>query len=230
MRKVTLVMLALGCTTAAGAQTVGQSDDFEGTKENWIINGGGFGAPSFGVTPKLFNGPTGMYLLLRSIAGSGAGSRLAVLNGSQWAGDYTTSGIDAISMDVRNFSATDLFLRLAFEDPAGGPPTNVAFSSNAIVLPAHSAWMNIIFPILPGSLTAGLGTVNGALANTTVLRLYNSQASNFPNPVTPISALTAELGVDNITALATVPEPSSIALLGAGLLALGLAARRREDA
>lgn len=232
MRRATLVILAMGWTTVAAAQpAVGYRDDFEGvTTQGWSVNGAGFGAPpAFAVPSLVAGGPTGQYMLLQSQTGGGSGSRLAVLNGAQWAGNYLTAGIPAIGMSVNNFGPSDLFLRLMFEDPIPGPPNNVAFSTNPIFVGAGSGWTNIMFPILPASLTAGLGTVNGALANATVLRLYHSQAANFPNPAFPIAPVTAQLGVDNITALAAVPEPATVTLVGVGVLALaGLSRRRRS--
>jgi hypothetical protein len=173
-------------------------------------------------------GPAGAgdaFLQQTSLGGVGPGSRLAVFNGSQWAGNYLVAGIGAIAMDAKNFGATSLFLRLAFEDPFGGPPADVAFSS-AVVVPAGSGWVHIVFPIEPGDLTAGLGSVNTALANTTLLRLYHSDVPNFPNPIFPIPAIVAQLGVDNIEALAApVPEPAACLLLLGGVAA---AMRRRR--
>jgi hypothetical protein len=49
-----------------------------------------------------------------------------------------------------------------------------------------------------------------ALTNTTSIRLYHSDAPNFPNPNLPIFPILAQLGVDNIQAGArtstSVPE------------------------
>jgi hypothetical protein len=225
-----LLLLGAGWASAAGAQTVGQTDTFEGTTtQGWIINGAGFGAPPPSVQPTLgTGGPTGQYLLLTSDGSGLSGSRLNVMNGAQWAGNYLTSGIGAIAMDVRNFGQSDLFLRLAFEDPMGAPPNDVAYTTGGVSLPSGSGWMHVLFPILPASLTAGLGTVNAALANTTVLRLYHSPAPNFPNPgPNRIPAITARLGVDNVTALAAVPEPATVTLVGVGVLALAGWRRRR---
>ena len=152
-------------------------------------------------------GPDDNYLRLTSLGGSGSGSRLAVDNADpRWTGDYLAAGVNAITMDVNNLGQTDLALRLAFEDPTVGPPSNVAFSTDAVIVPVGSGWTPVTFLIGPGNLTAGLGDVNAALTGATFIRLYHSPDPNFPNPVFPIPAVVAQLGVDNITA-AACPSP-----------------------
>src|SRR5690606_36110512 len=93
-----------------------------------------------------------------------------------------------------------LALRLVFEDPTIGPPTNIAFSKNAFLLPAGGGWTHAVFSVGLSDLQAGLGDVGTALMNTTAIRLYHSDTANFPNPVAPIAAIVAQLGVDNIQA------------------------------
>jgi hypothetical protein len=82
-----------------------------------------------------------------------------------------------------------------------------------------------VFPVTPDSLTAGLGSVEAALANTTLLRIYHSVAANFPNPIFPIEPVVAQLGVDNIGV--AVPEPVTAVLVLFGAAAAGARYRRR---
>jgi hypothetical protein len=213
----TLGTAALALAAASQAVVLGQIDTFEdGTTQNWAVNllgqGGSHPFPPANIPT---GGPFGAddnFLLMKSFGGSGAGNRLVVLNPAQWSGDYTSAGVFGIEMDVNNFGPTDLKLRLLFENPIAGPPTDLAISSTAITVAAGSGWQKIVFSANPGDLTALLGSVGTVLSNTTLLRLYHGDASGFPG-----EPILGELGVDNILA---VPEPATMAALGLGALAL----------
>jgi hypothetical protein len=217
------LLTGLGVSAGASAVTLGQKDTFEdGTTGNWVVGllGASHPAPPVNVST---GGPTGVddnYLLLSALGSSGAGNRLSVINLSQWTGDYLAAGVTAIVMDLNNLGPADLSLRLLFADPSGGPPTNLAFSTQAVVVPAGSGWTSVVFPIASGDLTAGSGTVAAALMNTTEMRLFHSPTAVFPGP-----AVIASLGVDNIQA---VPAPASLVLLGSALGGLGYSRRRRH--
>ena len=214
-----LLLTSLLPVTPAAALTLGQTDNFEdGLTQNWAV--GLLGAPH-PKPPKNIpsGGPAGVddnYLLLTAVGGNGPGNRLTVINASQWAGDYPAAGITGIWMDVNNFGNSDLSLRLLVADPTGGPPTNLAFSTDPIFVPAQSGWLSLKFPFTIADLTAGAGSVLTALTHATELRIFHSPAAGFPGP-----AVVASLGVDNITA---APVPGTLLLLGSGL---GLLAWRR---
>lgn len=220
----TTVLLIPAVTSAV---TIGQMDDFEdGTLEEWTVAAGpGGGVPDPSWAPQnALGGPAGAddnYLLMRSLGGGGSGSRLTVMNLTTWTGNYTMAGVTAIQMDVRNFGTTDLTLRLLFETLGAAGPTDVAVTSTGISLAAGSDWTSVLFPIDPGSLTELAGDINTVLANTNVLRIFHNDA-----PVFPPDPIAAQLGVDNFTATQVVPEPSTIMLAGAGLLAALLLRRR----
>jgi hypothetical protein len=214
-----LLLTSLLPVTPAAAVILGQTDDFEdGTTQNWLV--GLLGAPHPAPPQNIpSGGPAGVddnYLLLTAVGGNGPGNRLTVINTSQWAGDYLATGITGIWMDVINLGNSDLALRLLLEDPLGGPPTNVAFSSDPIAVPAGSGWKPVKFSLNPADLTAGAGSVLTALTHATELRIFHSTAAGFPGD--PVAA---SLGVDNITA---VPLPGTLLLLATGL---GLLAWRR---
>lgn len=227
---VATLLLPLLLAVVAGrpyALTLGQVDDFEdGTTQGWTVGLLGAAHPA---PPVNFpsGGPLGTddnYLRLTSLGGQGAGSRLTAINlNGQWAGDYTATGVHGIGMDIRNLGNSELSLRLLLADPAAGPPTNAAVSSDGIVLPPGSGWTSAFFPILPADLTAVVGSVGDALSGATELRLFHSTFPGFPG-----EPLVAELGVDNIRALAApVPEPSAWMLLAGGLVVAGWASRGR---
>lgn len=214
-------------SSSALAVDPGQIDTFEdGTTQGWIV-----GAPHpFPPVNIVTGGPAGAddnYALLTAIGGGGPGSRLSAFNFNQWAGDYLAAGITSITMDVNNFGNEELALRLLFADPIFAPPNNIAISADALILPAGSGWTSVSFNVDTASLLTLLGDKNTALSSATELRLFHSATATFPG-----SAVATSLGVDNIRAVGTaaVPEPSSLIVIGTGLLALsGLQARKRQN-
>ncbi len=219
------IALLLACQilfpVSANALSLGQIDTFEsGTTEGWVVGLGGVGVHPAPPSNESTGGPGGAgdnFLLLTALGAPGPGGQLSVINASQWAGDYLAAGIGAISMMVNNFGPDDLHLRLVFEDPMMGPPSNVAFT-NAIVVPSGSGWVSLTFGIKPSDLTAELGTVEAALSNATAIRIYHSISPEASSPGTTGREVEAQLGVDNIRALSVIPEPASAALFGMGLL------------
>lgn len=234
-RRLFSALLFVPCLVASStwAVTVGQVDTFEdGTTQGWIA--GVLGAVHPVPPANALGGPAGAndnYLVLTSLGGSGPGARLSAMNLSQWSGNYIAAGVSSVSMDLINLGSTDLALRLVFEDPMAGPPTNIAFSKNAFLLPAGGGWTQAVFSIGLADLQAGFGDVGTALMNTTVMRLYHSDTANFPNPISPIAPIVAQLGVDNIQAGAgtgpSVPEHGSTAMLLLPVLLTAGYVRRR---
>ena len=118
------LLLGLAPAGPATALTIGQVDTFDQDASGWFVPGPSPTPPQWVAS----GGPGGAgdgWLQLAATGGTGSGSRLAVLNATQWAGDYAAAGIGAIAMDVSNFGPDDLALRLLFENPAvaGGAPS-----------------------------------------------------------------------------------------------------------
>ena len=125
------------------ALTIGQTDTFEdGTTNGWT-SGVPNPLPPQNVATGGPGGANDNYLQLRSSGTFGAGSRLVAFNLGQWAGDYGTAGAGSVVMDVNNFGATDLSLRLLFTDLAG---TNAAVTP-VVTVPSGSGWMEVQFAI-----------------------------------------------------------------------------------
>jgi hypothetical protein len=220
-----------GVAPAAYAIPVGPDTFTDGTTMGWHVPG----ASPLPPTNVATGGPGGAgdaFLQLQADALlADSGSRLSVLNETQWTGDFRAAGISAISMDVNNFGPDDLVLRLFFEDFEGAPPpTNLALTLANVVVPAGSGWMKVVFDLSPANLIAGgFGTVEGALTDVDVMRIFHNPAAEFPGPGVEIPKVTTTLGVDNITAInGAVPEPATGALLLGGLAAVWIRARRRQ--
>jgi len=219
-------VVTLGLASSAVAIPI-LVDDFEdGTTMGWAVPGPTLVPPTNVAT----GGPGGVgdaYLQLQAIGGAAAGSRLSVLNETQWTGDFRAAGITAIRMDVNNFGPDDLVLRLLFEDfDAPGPPANLAMTVANVAVPSGGGWMSVVFDLSPANLIPGVfGTVEGALTDVGVMRLFHNPVAAFPGPGLGIPTVTATLGVDNIAAI--VPEPATGALLIGGLAATLMRTRRR---
>jgi hypothetical protein len=218
-----LIALGIAARTTSAAVIVGQVDNFEdGTLQNWTAGATNPNPPTNIAT----GGPAGVndnYIRLLS-NGLSAGGKLVAFNPTaQWAGDYITAGVGAIQMQVNNQGATALTLRLIFVNNVGQSLGTVA----DVNVPAGSGWTSVSFPLTPANLSGG--TFSSVMSSVTELNLVHSPSmittrSSSPNVV-------AQLGVDNVTALA-VPEPgttaaAAVAMLG-GAASLACSPRRRR--
>lgn len=209
---------ALACGLIYGpalAVVPGQLDSFQdGSLHGWS-NGPNNPAPPLWLAS---GGPAGdgdAFMRL-SASGAGPGGKLVAISGPGWAGDYLAAGVTAITMDLRNFGATDLALRLLVEGDAG----SLAWSSSAVLLGTGSGWSGAAFSLSPADLGGNQPAL--ALASAHRIRLYHGQTAGFPG-----QDIVALLGVDNIAA---VPEPAAVWMSLAGLAALIAGQRRRATA
>jgi hypothetical protein len=230
-RSAVLLIATSVAPFGAQALSIGMIDTFQTGIGGWFAGGGPLGqVPP--VPPHVVptGGPTGAhdaFLQVTSSGGAGAGSRLVAMNASQWAGNYLTAGFATVEMDLRNFGASDLVIRLLFDDPIPGPPENIAVSNFGALLPAGGDWVHVAFAVSVSDFSALLGDVASALSDATLLRLIHAPSVGFADPVAGI------LGIDNISAGPVprpgpfaAPEPSSLLLTAVGLLALGFVRQR----
>jgi hypothetical protein len=221
--KQAVLLLSIAASLQA-AVVLGQVDDFEdGSTMGWHVPDLTHPFPPENIAT---DGPAGSddnYLRLTALGAGMAGSRMSVLSGSQWGGDYVLTGVSHIVMHVRNFGPDDLNLRLLLEDfgPMPGPPLNLAVTSQAVEVPAGSEWMRVVFAITPDALqvVGPAGSVEAALASVDILRLFHNPDPDHPGPFVGPPPVNAVLGVDNITA-AAIPEPAAYWLASGAILVL----------
>jgi hypothetical protein len=192
-------------SAAAATPVANQVNTFQGNNSAGWTNGDRTTDPVVVAT----GGPAGSadpYLRVSASGGGGPGSRLLTFNeSSPWTGNFSTAGVNAITMDLKNFGTSPLSMRVALKESGG----TYYVSNSAFNLPADNAWHAATFP-LAGS---GLTPVNGSTPLTTGLtRITEVRILDNPSVDYRGAAIASSFGVDNIRA---VPEPGGALLLAA---------------
>ena len=195
------VIGAIGTLTLAGAASAiefGQVDTFDdGTTSGWVKGG-----PSeLPVTNLPDGGPDGAgdsFIRNESTGGVGPDSRQVFFNRNQWAGDYNTAGVGAITMMVNNLGSTTLYLRVAIEDT--GSTRFCSLVPTAVT--AGSGWTYVEFDLTAASLTrvSGAAGLSAVLDNVRTVRILSAQT----NPAWEGDIVESLVGVDQIRARGTI--------------------------
>lgn len=204
------------CSHSANAITLGELDDFQGgTTENWA-NGG----PATDPTNVATGGPAGVgdRFMQMTSDGAGAGGRLTVFNRNQWIGNYNTAAVTQIELDLKNFGASPLEIRLSFKTNTTAGSSGYV-STTAFSISNDGLWHHAIFDLSDLTGIGGPAALATFFNNPAEMRILHSA---LPNTVHG-DDIVATLGVDNVQA---VPEPGSALLCGFGAAALLL--RRRQ--
>ena len=232
-----LLLVSLGLATPAQAIVIDQVDTFQSASVD------GWGPDFAGVASVVADaGPlgTGDYALRVTSHGDPnqgrVGSRSITLNRSQWAGDWTATGVASIAFDARNPNPFPIELWIGIAGPGGAGSAgsgDVYASLMSAAIPAASEWGRYAFEVAPtgfeNATNHSFGTLANALAGVTELRIFNNTsrrtdpdfANNFIG-----DEVAANWYLDNITATAAVPEPTAGGLGLAFTVGLLLVGRR----
>lgn len=170
---VAAVLLVAAGTCWAGVSPGGVDDFEDGTTQLWS-EGGVSPNPPVNIAS---GGPAGAgdnYLQNDAAGTSGAGSRLVMFNTAQWSGDFVSAGVVSITMDMVNFGASELQMRLAF----GGAGGTRLGSTNAQSVPADGQWRSLTFDVDASSLSTISGTddYNTVMSAVSEMRILDAGA------------------------------------------------------
>jgi hypothetical protein len=225
-----ILSAVVGASARADISSLSFNDFEDGTVQDWTR--GNNPSPTNPINVAT-GGPTGVGDNFLQVSASGMadvqGGRLVVTNaigyGQTWTGDYISAGIVAINLDVINLnSSVDLYIRLGLSNDQFA---QTGFITPSFFLPAGSGWMNHTFSILETDITNDTGLVYGdVFQSIETIRVYDNVLDS--NYTGFIHGQPVAFGVDNIRAIAAVPEPSTLSFLMIG--GTVLAGRRRRRA
>jgi hypothetical protein len=195
-------ILCAMASAAAAAPVPNQVNTFQGGNNAGWTNGGGATDPVVVST----GGPAGAsdaFLRVTANGGGGAGSKLIAFNqSSQWSGNFSTAGVNTISMDLKNFGTSPLSMRVALHESGG----TYYVSDPAFSLPADNAWHTATLPLT----ASGLRSIGGTPLATGLTRVTEIRILDNPSVDYRGASISSSFGVDNIRA---VPEPAGVLLV-----------------
>lgn len=192
-------------TSYGGGISPGQIDDFQdGTTQNWKI-GQVITPPTPVHNMDCGEEGTGDDCLTFISNGGGAGGKLIIVNGQQWAGDYSATGVTAIRFKARLIDGDGVVLRVGMADSmagqAGGasdvfgPPG--ALSKIGATL--TDEYQDFVIPITEDQMDSTFGTpVGETLADVVSLWIVDNPDQGNWNPRVTMS----EADIDDIELIA----------------------------
>ncbi len=197
----------------ASAVVLGQVDTFQdGTVMLWT------GAPGY-QSNVATGGPAGAgdrYMRVTSDGGPFSGGKMAMYNTTQWSGNYNAAGVKVVTVHFRNEGATNLTMRLVLFDVFA---LTQWVSTVSQAVPPDGVWRKYTYILVESAMTRTAGAES--FANT----MGNCNRMMFRHESGPPSnggqSIVAQLGIDNVSALAGVSVSPSAVFIDAGLLSGG---------
>jgi len=247
-----LLALALGSSTAS-AVTInsGLLNDFEDSSVHGWTYGGSSAKKDPSILPKVVQEENGnKYLQVTSTGGGttgrGPGSRMTVINETEWRGNYITAGVGSIQVKMKNMGDEMLYMRAGFTTRAL-EEWHFAASDTYLELPADGKWYDLSFAIDAENITAFLGSeaeccftkwdFDEVIGGVNQLKFHNGKDAHFWNG----AKISSVLGIDDIRVtsevsqsiilsdgdLAPVPVPAAAWLFMTGLFGIAGISRKR---
>lgn len=198
-RHLFLACLVMLQAIASSQVVLNQIDTFQdGTTQSW----GGGSSPVNVPT----GGPLGAgdkYLQI-----SATGSSLATFNNVRWTGNFPAAGVNRIEADLRNTGANPLVIRLVLFGGSGDRwSSNTSFS-----LPTGGAWTHVAYNLDASNFTH---TIGGGTFAATVTVMDRIMFRHEPTITSGGTAVTGQLGIDNVAGYAQVTtfSPSAFSII-----------------
>lgn len=218
-KKVAAGIVCLAASSLGFAQPIiGQIDDFQdATTMNW-----GGGASPVNVPNSGPNGVGDNCLQFTGIGGAGGGSVPSTHNELQWTGNFQTNDVNVVKVQYRNYSSTDLNMRVVLFGLVGSRWT----STEAFPLPANSGWRTHYHVLTQGEMTRTLGSESFASVYTLVTKMMIRNDSSTPS--SGGSPAAATVGIDNVTARNDIALAATDLAVAAGIPFGGTVAETAE--
>ncbi len=205
MFRAFLLVASVAFSNGASAIELGQLDNFENSDDfGWQLNRAGRPDDPMNVRVDADCGESGDGDDCLSIftLGSGSslpGSRLAVLNKEQWAGDYIAAGVGGIAVRVRNTSPTNLTveLRVAVQGSNGFR----CLLKDRIIAPRFGGYIDGVIRVGPSFCEASTGATPAQLdqlfRSVTQIWIGHNTGDRWPPP----AVRSASMEIDDIMAM-----------------------------
>jgi len=172
-----------------------------------------------------------------NIAADGEGEKGKMISfnmNPEWTGDYFSSGVTGVQLDISNMSDSDtVFLRVVVGNRASPQQTGGTWfiSQTAVTIPVLSSWTRVFLPLAEPDLTV-VGNLTGEMGADSYADTFSDiRAIRILSAAIPLGAIgdefVGDVGIDNVV---LVPEPTAVSMIGVGFVTIVLCRKRRRSA